>query len=483
MFKRLSVKLAVYIMAILILVLGGASLVYSLNAKQLYINSEKTRMLSAVENLNKLKISNSAEDTAKISEFLDDNYEQTYDLYICDDEITPIFSSKRMFYTTSYIIKENFIDKIDKFKENNKPIFVNEKGRPERLVLSTKIKNHGKTFYVLIEESLRISDSVFKYTNSFLTIMVIAFIAFSGVAVLILINRNTRSLRELSEVAKKISQGDYSVRYNGKIKKDEVGVLAKNLNFMADTIAKNINNLNNYNFLLKEDNSRMTEYESMRKRVLTNVTHELKTPLAIISSQIEMMNCTKDEKKKVYYYESTMEEIDKMSKLISRLLNFSAGEKTIFENEKQDISLNVFVEKLCEKSQSLIKSKKIKFEKDFDECLVNASKEHIEHIFNNFLMNAVNYSKQNGLIKVSVKKFDNRCRIAVFNKGSNVKEEDSEKIWTDFYKTAAVEDDSKRAGIGLFIVKEISIINHDKCGFDNFDDGVEFWYDFYTYEV
>ena len=107
MFKRLSVKLAVYIMAILILVLGGASLVYSLNAKQLYINSEKTRMLSAVENLNKLKISNSAEDTAKISEFLDDNYEQTYDLYICDDEITPIFSSKRMFYTTSYIIKEN----------------------------------------------------------------------------------------------------------------------------------------------------------------------------------------------------------------------------------------------------------------------------------------------------------------------------------------------------------------------------------------
>lgn len=482
MFRRLSVKLAVYIMAILILVVGGASLVYSLNAKQLYINSEKTRMLSAVENLNKLKISNSAEDTAKISEFLDDNYEQTYDLYICDDEITPVFSSKRMFYTT-YVIKEYFIDGIDEYKENNKPVFVNEKGRPERLVLSTKIKNNGKTFYVLIEESLRISDSVFKHTNRFLTIMVIAFIVFSGVAVLILINRNTRSLRELSEVAKKISQGDYSVRYNGKIKKDEVGVLAKNLNFMADTIAKNINNLNNYNFLLKEDNSRMTEYESMRKRVLTNVTHELKTPLAIISSQIEMMNCTKDEKKKVYYYESTMEEIDKMSKLISRLLNFSAGEKTIFENEKHKIKLDELIKNLCEKSKSLIKSKRITFKQELDKCSVEASEEHIEHIFNNFIMNAVQYSSENGYIRVSLKKFDDRCRISVFNKGSQINEQDGEKIWTDFYKSAGVEDDSKRAGIGLFIVKEISIINHDKCGFENFDDGVEFWYDFYSYEV
>lgn len=482
MFKHLSIKLAIYIMVIMVLVVGSVSAVYSLNSKQFYINSEKGRMSGVVDKLNNLNISENAEENSKISQFLNDNYQQTYDLYICDDEITPVFSSKRMI-DTSYIINERFVDKIDEFKEGNKPEFTNDRNGFEKLVLQTKIKSGGKTFYVLIEESLRISDSVFKYTNHFLVIMVVVFIVVCGIAVLLLINHNTRSLRELSEVAKKISQGDYTVRYNGKIKKDEVGVLAKNLNFMADTIAENINNLNNYNFLLKEDNSRMTEYESMRRRVLTNVTHELKTPLAIISSQIEMMNCTKDEKKKVYYYESSLEEIDKMSKLISRLLNFSAGEKTIFENEKQDVSLNVFIEKLCEKSQSLIKSKKIKFEKDFDECLVNASKEHIEHIFNNFLMNAVNYSKQNGLIKVSVKKFDDRCRIAVFNKGSNVKEEDSEKIWTDFYKTAAVEDDSKRAGIGLFIVKEISIINHDKCGFDNFDDGVEFWYDFYEYEV
>lgn len=479
MFRRLSIKLAIYIMLILILTVGGVSFLYSSNSKNLYINNEKKLMSTVLNELNKIDISNN---TSEINNFLDKYYEQTYDLYICDEEITPVFSTKRMMDTTD-VVKMKFVDKLDEYKEDNKPVFEKNEDRYERIVLRAKINNYGKTYYVFIEESLRTSDAVFKYTNKFLTIMIVVFIVISVIAVLILISSNTRSLRELSEVAKKISEGDYSVRYNGKIKKDEVGVLANNLNFMADTISENINKLKNYNFLLKEDNSRMTEYESMRKRVLTNVTHELKTPLAIISSQIEMMNCTKDSKKKVYYYESAMEEIDKMSKLISRLLNFSAGEKTIFENQKQKVMLDKYIDNLCDKSIYLIESKHIKFEKDFEPCVVTASLEHIEHIFNNYLMNAIQYSNKNGRIKVTIKNFDDKCRLSVFNQGSKINENESEKIWTDFYKSAAMEDDSKRAGIGLFIVKEISLINHDRCGYENLSDGVEFWYDFYYEEV
>lgn len=476
MFKRLSVKLAVYIVLILVLIIGGVSALYAVNSKDLYISNQKSLMSSVVKDLNNIDFDKEIEN---INEFLDKYYEQTYELYICDEDITPVFSTKRM-VDTAEIIKRLFIDEIDEYKENNSPVFFEKSDdRYERIVLKTKVNNHGKIYYIFIEESLRTSDAVVDFTNSFLVKLIVIFIIVSGIVVFILINRTTRSLRTLSDVAAKISEGDYSVRYNGKITNDEVGVLASNLNFMANTIAENVNDLKNYNFLLKEDNSRMSEYESMRKRVLTNVTHELKTPLAIISSQIEMMTVTKSDEKKKYYYESAMDEIDKMSKLISRLLNFSAGEKVIFENEKTEINLGEYIKNLCDKSITVIKSKNVKFKEMLEDCKIIASLEHIEHIFNNYLMNAIQYGAEGGLIEVCVKKQKDYCRLSVFNEGSSIDESESEKIWTDFYRVqTGIAQDSKKVGIGLFIVKEISLINHDRCGFINRQGGVEFWYDF-----
>ena len=476
MFKRLSVKLAVYIVLILVLIIGGVSALYAVNSKDLYISNQKSLMSSVVKELNNIDFDKEIEN---INEFLDKYYEQTYELYICDEDITPVFSTKRM-VDTAEIIKRLFIDEIDEYKENNSPVFFEKSDdRYERIVLKTKVNNHGKIYYIFIEESLRTSDAVVDFTNSFLVKLIVIFIIVSGIVVFILINRTTRSLRTLSDVAAKISEGDYSVRYNGKITNDEVGVLASNLNFMANTIAENVNDLKNYNFLLKEDNSRMSEYESMRKRVLTNVTHELKTPLAIISSQIEMMTVTKSDEKKKYYYESAMDEIDKMSKLISRLLNFSAGEKVIFENEKTEINLGEYIKNLCDKSITVIKSKNVKFKEMLEDCKIIESLEHIEHIFNNYLMNAIQYGAEGGLIEVCVKKQKDYCRLSVFNEGSSIDESESEKIWTDFYRVqTGIAQDSKKVGIGLFIVKEISLINHDRCGFINRQGGVEFWYDF-----
>ena len=232
--RRLSLKLAFYIMLILVLIAGSISLLYAANSKELYINSEKKLMSNVIKELNKIDFENN---TDEINLFLDEYYEQMYELYICDEEITPVFSTKRMMDTTD-VIKRRFLDNIDEYKENNRPLFMqNEPDRYERIVLKVKVNNFGKTYYIYIEESLRTIDSVFSYTNQFLVVMIVSFVLICALAVIILTNRTTRSLRELSDVATKISEGNYSVRYNGKITSDEVGVLAKNLNFMAYTIA------------------------------------------------------------------------------------------------------------------------------------------------------------------------------------------------------------------------------------------------------
>ena len=117
------------------------------------------------------------------------------------------------------------------------------------------------------------------------------------------------------------------MRYKGKVHKDETGRLALSVNRMADNLQDQINDLNNYNFVLKEDNSRMLEYESMRKNVIRNITHDLKTPLAIISCQVEMMNSCEDSEKKDFYYQSAMEEIQKMSLMISEVLGLTLSER------------------------------------------------------------------------------------------------------------------------------------------------------------
>ena len=117
-------------------------------------------------------------------------------------------------------------------------------------------------------------------------------------------------------------------------------------------------------------------------------------------------------------------------------------------------------------------------DKDFQKCRIEATREHIDHIFNNYLMNALQHSKAGGRIKVSIKKYEDAVRLSVFNEGNNIDESDREKIWTDFYKSPTVSEDNNRTGIGLFIIKEISLINKDKCGYINHSNGVEFWYDF-----
>lgn len=474
MFKRLSVKIASYTMLVLILTIGLVTLIYAANAKKLYIHNEKDIMEKAVVSLNKINFS---KNITKIDDFLEEYYEQTYDLYICDDELVPVYSTKRSSKTAD-IIKSIFYDCIDEFGENSKPETQSEGERNESIVLKAKIKNYGKSYYVFIEQSLKTNDSVFTYTNRFLMIMVCGFVIISGVLVIFMLRRTTKSLTRLSEVTTDISNGDYTARYSGKIAKDETGVLANNLNLMADKISENLNSLNNYNFLLKEDNKRMTEYENMRKRVLTNITHELKTPLAIISSQIEMMTVTKDDNKKLYYYNSALEEIDKMSKLISRLLNFQAGEKNVFQNETKLLKLDRVIKSLCKKCEPLLASKQLTLEADINPVEIESSKEIIEHIFDNYIMNAIQNCTKNGKIKVSLTADEFKCRLSVFNEGKPIPDGKKEKIWTDFYKSAPTKDVDRHSGIGLFIIKEISLINRDECGFENKNNGVEFHYDF-----
>ena len=249
---------------------------------------------------------------------------------------------------------------------------------------------------------------------------------------------------------------------------------------MADTIQENINNLENCNFILREDNRYMKEYEQSRHILLRNITHDLKTPLAVISSQVEMMSTCKEQEKKDYYYQSAMEEINKLSHMISEVLQMTVDERRILSKETQLLNVSNIITGLCEANSAYAESCNLKLIKNITpDIKLNTIREYMEFVFRNYLSNAVQHAEKKTSIIVSLKEQHGRIRLSVENIGKQIPNEMKDKIWTESFTTSL--EGKSNSGLGLYIVKEISLIEHTDCGFENTQNGVRFWFDFTDY--
>ena len=286
-----------------------------------------------------------------------------------------------------------------------------------------------------------------------------------------------KALKKVTDVATNISKNNLSVRYQGKIYKNEIGALALSINKMADTIQDNINTLENYNFVLREDHRYMMEYEHSRRILLRNITHDLKTPLAVISSQVEMIRTCEEQEKKDYYYESAMEEISKMSHMISEVLQMTVDERRIIFKESQPLNVSDVITELCDNNSAYIKSCDLMLIKDITPNLeINTIKDYMEFVFRNYLANAVQNATKASTITVSLKESNGAIRLAIENEGKRISDELKDKIWTETFTTSP--QGKENSGLGLYIVKEISLMEHTVCGFTNTETGVRFWFDF-----
>ncbi|MBQ9673084.1 MAG: HAMP domain-containing histidine kinase [Ruminococcus sp.] len=475
MFKKISIKYALSTVAVISLVTIIFIPIYMYVQKSIYINLEISKMEEFLGSIPRLV---DLSDSDKIGSFLENNNERNYSVNIYGDNLRLIYSTQHPMQSSDkqndHKLSKNLLKN---YSENAEPIYRDEQYfNGESIVVRKIIKSDNKQYYINIRRGLKSINSIFSYTNGVLIFILIMYMVVCLLVLFLVTGGFTKSIRRLNSVVQKISENDYSVRYEGKISKDEVGTLAQNFNNMADTIQDNINSINNYNFLLKEDIDHLREYEELRKQFVRNTTHELKTPLAIISSQIEMMRCIKDEEKSNYYYNSAQEEIKKMSSLITSFLNYSVEERETFRSKAGEINLSEQIENLCNNCSSWMFTKNIKLLRKIESgCIAHISVTHVEHIFNNFITNAVKHTSKNGKIVVTLSKLENGCRLAVFNEGSQIREENLSKIWTEFYTSSKEKDN---VGLGLFIVKEISLMNGMNCGVENKNSGVDFWFDF-----
>ncbi len=327
-------------------------------------------------------------------------------------------------------------------------------------------------------ESIR---SNVKISNEFLAYISIAVILMSIFIFSWVSQKITKPIMELTELSKRMAELDFDAKYSSG-GNNEIGLLGEHFNKMSETLEMTISELKTANNQLQKDIEQKTQIDEMRKEFLSNVSHELKTPIALIQGYAEgLQECINDdEESRDFYCNVIIDEAGKMNKMVKKLLTLNQLE---FGNEKvvmERFDATALIRGVVQSADILAQQKaaKIRF-RQANPVHVWADEFKVEEVVTNYVSNALNHVSGEKIIDIKIKiKEDGKVRISVFNTGEPIPEEDLDNIWIKFYKVdKARTREYGGSGIGLSIVKAIMDSFHQKCGVINYENGVEFWFE------
>ncbi|NMC27751.1 MAG: HAMP domain-containing protein [Syntrophomonadaceae bacterium] len=334
--------------------------------------------------------------------------------------------------------------------------------------------------YLLLSKSLlSLGQSAAVANRFFLFTGLLPILLASGI-IYIFARRFTGPILRLNDIAQKMSQLDFTEKY-AAVHQDEIGELGKSINSLSDQLDKSISELQAANQKLQQEIEHERKVDEMRRQFISNVSHELKTPIALIQGYAEGLkeNVVQDEANRNFYCEVIADEAAKMNKMVLELLDLSQIESGYVPLEKEVFNLTEMIRQMTAKYELILKEGKMKIltEQDGD-IWAYADPNRIEQVLANFLNNAINHVDERGEIRIQVKTKDSKALVTVFNTGRPIPEEDQGKIFTSFYK---VDKARTRAyggtGLGLAIVRAILEQHKSAFGTRNLGDGVEFWFD------
>ena len=326
-----------------------------------------------------------------------------------------------------------------------------------------------------IKDNVNISTTLIKYVGG--AILIVGIISAFVVSTYI-----TRPIKQLSDIAERMSEMDFDARYEGS-DKGEIGLLGKSMNNMSEKLEHNIAELKKANLELKKDIDKKEKLEIMRTDFLSNVSHELKTPIALIQGYAEGLKegITDDPESMGFYCDVIMDEANKMNTMVKRLLTLNQIE---FGNDEPDMErFNIYELIASVVDANAIragqKNMSIVFDNRNEQNFVWADEYKTEEVLTNYISNALNHCDGKQAIEVRTSKSEDGATltVTVYNSGRNIAEEDLERIWEKFYKTdKARTREYGGNGIGLSIVKAIMESMGQEYGVRNVSDGVEFWF-------
>lgn len=324
-----------------------------------------------------------------------------------------------------------------------------------------------------------IRESV-KLANRFLGYVGIGSAILSALVILFVSRKVTEPIMELTRISERMNRLDFDAKYMGN-SKTEVALLGQNINQLSQTLETTISELKNANNELKRDIEKKTKTDEMRKEFLANVSHELKTPIALIQGYAEGLKegISEDPESKDFYCEVIMDEASKMNNMVKKLMTLNQlefGNDTV-NMERFDIA--ELVRNYLQSADLLCRQKDISVRmENWVSTAVWADEYMVEEVFGNYFTNAMNHIAGSRVIDVKLTIKEAQVRVSVFNTGQPIPEESIPHIWEKFYKVdKARTREYGGSGVGLSIVKAMMEAMNQKYGVINYDNGVEFWFE------
>ena len=489
--KSIRMKLFVTLSLAIIFIILILILLNNFVLETYYMYSKQNNLIEVYKNINEYYINpQSGKDLELELEKIATN--NNFDIIIKTDKGLNVYTSNKDFSSTIGTINEiestasSGVNPKNLLYKNDKLIVrktQDSKNGISYILLSGKLDNgyilHIRIPVSSITESVRISNKFFYLLGGIAIII-------GGIAVLFISKKFTKPIVELNQIAERMTKLDFSQKYRISDTDDEINELGKNMNTVSDKLEATIKQLKDTNIELEKDIEQKSKIDEMRKQFISDVSHELKTPIAIIQGYAEGLkeNVNNDEECRNYYADVILDEAGKMDKLVKELLELMKLEYGKREFNNQKFNIVELIEEVIRKSRVMFEEQNIKVEVNGEKpTYVFADDFYIEQVVTNYFTNAIKHAKEkNGekkiVFNINKNEQTGKARISVFNTGDNIDEEDLNRIWNRFYK---VDSSRKRSdsgsGIGLSLVKAIMTNYGNSYGAYNTKDGVEFYFE------
>lgn len=328
-------------------------------------------------------------------------------------------------------------------------------------------------------ESIRESVSL---SNTFLIYITLLMACLGSVFVWFFTKRITNPILELTSLSARMADLDFDAKYvsGGE---NEIGVLGENFNTMSEKLEQTVSELKNANYELQKDIEKKEKIETMRTEFIGNVSHELKTPIALIQGYAEGLKegISEDPESRAFYCDVIMDEANKMNQLVKNLLTLNQLELGEEEITFERFDITELIRGIIQSNEILIQQKETEVRFNCEESVYVWSDEFkVEQVVRNYLSNALNHVDNEKIIDIRIVTNDtnDKVRVSVFNTGKQIPQEDIEHIWSKFYKVdKARTREYGGHGIGLSIVKAIMDSFQQDYGVVNYENGVAFWFE------
>lgn len=295
-------------------------------------------------------------------------------------------------------------------------------------------------------------------------------------------NKFTRPLIAMNQVTRGMAQMDFSRKCTAK-GKDELSELARSINVLSDSLDATLKDLQQKNRQLEADIEKERRTEQIRKEFISNVSHELKTPIAIIQGYAEglQLGVAQEPEQAAEYCAVIMEETKRMNRMVMELLELSRYEAGAYQLHEEVFSLHGLADEFLSTRRLLFAEHQIAVETNLPQGFLGyGDVEKLTTVLNNYVINAVSHAAGEKRLVIDCMETENgRYRMRVFNTGKPIPQDELDKIWVSFHRAdkARTRGTEQRYGLGLSIVRALQELYGCEYGCENLADGVRFWFD------